>query len=148
VRDLDSRNGVFLGESRLESGRDVLWRGPTMVRVGKSVFALDEPVSAALALLEAAEDEAMREEDVPAPPPTSAPRPLEGHDETGDLDAAPAQEAPLKAVESADLASLTRDVVPPKRRSKRAWTMTDLLVVTLALAVIGASLAGLVWVLR
>ena len=71
LRDLGSRNGVYLGESRLTPERDVVWRAPTMARIGITVLALDEPVSTALAELEAAADEAMREEDIPpAPAPT------------------------------------------------------------------------------
>ncbi len=33
-------------------------------------------------------------------------------------------------------------------RPRKGWTMTDVLVVTLAVGVIAASLAGLFWVLR
>ena len=155
LRDLDSRNGVFLGEQRLTPDRDVVWRAPTMARIGLTVLALDEPVSLALAELEAAEDEAMREDDVPPVPisasvaagPGAAPAPASKvpRAPTPEEDAPPsqmAQAAPIAAV-VADTSDMVR--VP---RGKRGWTMTDFLVVTLAVGVIGASIAGLVWVLR
>jgi pSer/pThr/pTyr-binding forkhead associated (FHA) protein len=153
LRDLSSRNGVYLGDQRLTPDRDVVWRAPTMARIGITVLALDEPVSAALAELEAAADEAMREEDIPPPPPepepereaAAAPPAASGR---GPSSSAPPPSkfegsAPIAEVVAADTSQMMR--VPAK---KRGWTMTDVLVVTLALAVIGASIAGLVWVLR
>ncbi len=146
LRDLGSRNGVFLGETRLTAERDVVWRAPTMARIGATVLALDEPVSAALAELEAAADEAMREEDIPPEPePTPEPAPAVAPPDPAESRApasaggrpAPIAEAPV------DTSQMTR--IP---REKRGWTVTDLLVVTLALGVIAASIAGLVWVLR
>lgn len=174
LRDLGSRNGVYLGEQRLNPDRDVVWRTPTMARIGITVLALDEPVSTALAELEAAADEAMREEDAPPPPSEPEPEPRapaaaasaprlsrsgsrsdppsahpgaggpgahgEGGGEVGG--AAPAVAFP-SAAEATALANANANA-----RKRKGWTMTDVLVVTLALAVIGASLAGLVWVLR
>jgi pSer/pThr/pTyr-binding forkhead associated (FHA) protein len=144
LRDLSSRNGVFIGESKLSPDRDVVWRAPTMARIGITVLALDEPVSAALAELEAAADEAMREEDIPpSPGPAVAPEPEREQDP--DPEPAPkslAAAAPIAEI-AADTSQMTR--VP---RAKRGWSMTDVLVVTLALGVIAASIAGLVWVLR
>jgi pSer/pThr/pTyr-binding forkhead associated (FHA) protein len=141
LRDMGSRNGVFLGETRLTPDRDTPWRAPTMARIGATVLALDEPVSAVLAELESAEDEQMRDED--APPPPAAPEPE------------PPPQAELAPQSSRDLGSAPiAEVLPGKdaplsRASrKRGWTVTDVLVVTLAVAVIGVSLAGLVWVLR
>ena len=150
LRDLGSRNGVYLGESRLTPERDVVWRAPTMARIGITVLALDEPVSTALAELEAAADEAMREEDIPPPPlPTPIPEavapghaPASGAAASGPASIAATGAAPIAEI-AADTSEMTR--VP---RARRGWSMTDLLVVTLALGVIAASLAGLVWVLR
>lgn len=151
LRDLDSRNGVWLGEQKLAPSKDVVWKPPTMARIGVSVIALDEPVSAALAELEAAEDEALREEDAP-PAPTATPEPP----------AAPVAETPSASVREnepapppsraadAPIARLGDDDASEPREAprKRGWTATDFLVVTLAVGVIGASIAGLVWVLR
>ena len=152
LRDLGSRNGVYLGESRLAPERDVVWRAPTMARIGITVLALDEPVSTALAELEAAADEAMRDEDIP-PAPESTPEPaaIASH---APVASGPASSGPASAARSvvgaAPIAEIAADTSEMARipRAKRGWTMTDLLVVTLALGVIAASLAGLVWVLR
>lgn len=159
LRDLGSRNGVFLGESRLTPDRDLVWRAPTMARIGITVLALDEPVSAALAELEAAADEAMRDEDAPPPPadaeaaPAAPPAPPSVPPPTSDPPVGPTSARPStrRSVPApAPVADIPTDTsrmarVPSK---KRGWTMTDVLVVTLAVAVIGASIAGLVWVLR
>jgi pSer/pThr/pTyr-binding forkhead associated (FHA) protein len=140
IRDLGSRNGVFLGDTRLTDGRDVVWKPPLMARIGRSVLALDEPVSVALAELEAAEDEELREEDAPPAPPSRALPP-----------SAPASdEPPASRMSDAPQAPIAQ-IVPVSaipRKPRRTWTIADVLVVTIALAVIGASVAGLVWVLR
>jgi hypothetical protein len=155
LRDLGSRNGVYLGESKLAPERDVVWRAPMMARIGITVLALDEPVSTALAELEAAADEAMREEDIPAAPePTPEPPPLAPPAPAHAGGSGPASSGPgsaaRPAVGAAPIAEIAADTSEMARvpQSKRGWTMTDLLVVTLALGVIAASLAGLVWVLR
>lgn len=141
IRDLNSRNGVFLGEQRLEVQRDVVWRSPTMARIGGTVLALDEPVNMALAELEAADDETMREEDAPPAPQSRVPS-LRSPEEVPQSQMSPALSAPI-----AELATNTVDM-PRVAQQKRIWTTTDIIVVMLALTIIGASLAGLVWVLR
>ncbi len=155
LRDLGSRNGVYLGESRLAPERDVVWRAPMMARIGITVLALDEPVSTALAELEAAADEAMREDDIPpAPESTPAPAAAAGRASHAPANAPggpPSSSASAPSLAgAAPIAEVAADTSEMARvpRAKRGWTMTDLLVVTLALGVIAASLAGLVWVLR
>lgn len=146
IRDLGSRNGVHLGDVRLSPERDVVWRPPTMVRVGRSVLALDEPVSVALAELEAAADEVVPDEAAPAEPAPSSvsggqrvPAPPPSADATpASMAAAPASIAEVRA-------RLAATAVRPRRR---VWTAADVMVVTIAVAIIGASVAGLVWVLR
>lgn len=143
LRDLDSRNGVILGEHRLEPGRDAIWRPPTMVRLGLTVLAVDEPVGVALAELEAAEDEAIADQDLPAAPPAS--EEVVAKEPTPE----PSPAVPAEfTVESALGASPALHDDAPVAKAKRSWTVTDLFVVALAIAVIGASVAGLVWVLR
>jgi len=146
IRDLGSRNGVHLGEMLLTPERDVVWRPPTMVRIGQSVLALDEPVSAALAELEAAADEVVPDAAAPPAPPSSvfvapsapgAPPPSAGPPPESQM----AANAPI-----AEVGSRTAPTVVRPRR--RVWTAADVMVVTIAIAVIGASVAGLVWVLR
>ncbi len=144
LRDMGSHNGVFLGETALTPDRDVIWRSTTMARIGQSVLAVEEPVSLALAELEAAADEKLPDEGAPPPPPPSvaeAPPP-----------ASKTEEPPASRISqagAAPIAEVAREEAPaPPRRKGRAWTLTDVLVVTIAVCVIGASVAGLVWVLR
>ncbi len=148
IRDLDSRNGVHLGDMRLSPDRDVVWRPPTMVRLARSVIALDEPVSAVLAELEAAADEVVPEAAAPPPPPPSelaAPASAAGG--APPPSAAPPPESRMAApAPIAEVGSRTATTVVRPRR--RVWTAADIMVVTIAIAVIAASVAGLVWVLR
>lgn len=134
IRDSNSHNGVVLGDQLLVPDRDTLWRATTMARIGQSVIALEEPVSIALAELEAAADEKIPEGEPPPPAPKSE---------------EPAPASRVSEAGAAPIAEVAREEPPLPRRPKgRAWTVTDLIVVAVALAVIGASVAGLIWVLR
>jgi pSer/pThr/pTyr-binding forkhead associated (FHA) protein len=135
VRDLGSKNGVWLGESSIPRERDVQWRSPTMLRVGQNVLALKEPVAEALAELESAPDEALPETGAPALPAEPAP-----------VAAAPpppaASSAPLTEAPSAE---------PPAHRARsgrKAWSAADLAVVVAAVSIVALSVAGLYWLLR
>jgi hypothetical protein len=139
---------VYLGESRLEPERDVVWRTQTMARIGVSVLALEEPVSLALAELEAANDERLADADAPPPPPSSVALPSVPAASGPPAAPPPASAAPAegKSAPIAEIGSRTAPTVVRKR--KRVWTTADVIVVTIAVIVIGASIAGLVWVLR
>lgn len=138
VRDMGSKNGVTLGQSRMPPARDLVWRAGTFVRIGKTALTLDEPAAAALAELEEAEDEAMAADEVPpmpSPSGTHVPLAPAGTNTGG---------API-----ADFANASKPSVPvPARMPKHRWSATDLAVVFAALAVMGLSIAGLVWLLR
>jgi pSer/pThr/pTyr-binding forkhead associated (FHA) protein len=140
LRDSGSHNGVLLGDQLLQPDRDTLWRPATMARIGASVLAVEEPVSIALADLEAAADEKMKDGDAPPPPKSEEAPPAES---------APASRAAEGAAAPiADVARAEPPPLAPRRPRGRAWTVTDLIVVTVAVAVIGASVAGLIWVLK
>lgn len=144
LRDQKSRNGVFLGETKIEPDRDVVWKPQAMVRIGRSVLALEEPVSVALAELESAVDEPLAEADAPPPPPSVHAEPPPPAPEEPPPPSS--QHVPsIAGGPIAEVATVPQPTPPPKRR---AWTMTDVLVVLVAVSVIGASLAALVWVLR
>jgi pSer/pThr/pTyr-binding forkhead associated (FHA) protein len=153
LRDLGSKNGALLGEGRLPRERDVPWRGTVMVRVARTVLALDEPVATALGTLEDATDEAMKDGDAPeAPPALGARRPEQQTDEgppaasEGSPPGIAADAAPIADVDAASRKAAQNATTV---RSKRAsWSTTDLAVVGAALAVIALSIAGLVWLLR
>jgi len=53
VRDAGSKNGAFLGDARISPDRDTAWRPALMLRIGRTVLALDEPVEAFRVELEA-----------------------------------------------------------------------------------------------
>ena len=145
VRDLGSKNGVFIGNSRVPTDRDAAWRNGMMVRVGGTVLALDEPVSSALLSLEEAEDEPMTPDDIPPEPaPTSPPAAPEDPEASARMDGAGS------LTPSAPIAEVLADVLaaPAMRNQRRGWSATDIGVVVLALAVIAMSLAGLFWLLR
>lgn len=145
VRDLDSKNGAVLGEAAMNPTRDVAWRSTLMLRAGRTVLALEEPVALALAELEAGADEPVAAEDVPPPPPPSAAKlPQE------DLLAPPASEATNAPAHDAPIARVDNTTSPPAMRRKRksAWSTTDLAVVLAAVAIIALSAAGLYWLLR
>lgn len=141
LRDLGAKNGVFLGEQRLTAGRDVTWKGDAMVRIGATVLALEEPAADALAELEAMPDERLPDVTPPPPPPSSSVLPA-AEPSTPAVEPAPVSRA---AAPIADVALPTPKAAIPARRS---WTSTDLLVVGLAMLIITASLAGLVWIVR
>ncbi|WP_394824219.1 FHA domain-containing protein [Pendulispora albinea] len=145
VRDLDSKNGVFIGEIPLERDRDMVWKSSSMVRVGTTVLALHEPVADALADLEAAPDEKLVPADVP-------PQPLrEGHKSDAPISEIPASSS-LRAEDdrsSAPIASVAKiDEPAPTKKKPSPLTPGYAFVVITAFAVIVASLLGLVWLLR
>ena len=133
VRDKAAKNGTFVGDSRVSDDREVLWRPAIMVRIGRTVLALEEPIRSALADLERADDE----------PIPSGSAPTNQHD-------APALAAGSGA--SVEMAAAPLASVPPptKQAPKQRvrWSLADLLVMAAALSVLVLSLAGLVWLLR
>jgi pSer/pThr/pTyr-binding forkhead associated (FHA) protein len=144
VRDLGSKNPAQLGETPLEATRDTVWRTALVLRVGRTVLALEEPVTAALSELEDAPDEALPSEGAPEPPPSSQvlrdrAEPPPSRDALG----AP----PTSNVGAAPIARVASTAPPPRRRQNN-WSVTDLLVMLAALSVLGLSIAGLVWLLR
>jgi pSer/pThr/pTyr-binding forkhead associated (FHA) protein len=134
LRDQGAKNGTFAGDMRVSGENEVLWRPATMVRIGRTVLALEEPVSHALADLERAADEPLPAEEATAPPPRpSVPS-------TAELPGA-ADAAPMAPVVSAPEG-------PPRAAPRIRWSAADLLVMAAAVSVLALSLAGLVWLLR
>jgi pSer/pThr/pTyr-binding forkhead associated (FHA) protein len=135
VCDLDAKNGTWLGETRLPGNREVVWRPSLMVRVGRTVLALEEPVGDALARIESAPDEPMTDAEEaappPAPPPSASALPAVGRE--------PASAAPVMVVP-------VQPVAPTRARG--GWSPTDLVVMAAALGVLALSIAGLVWLLK
>jgi pSer/pThr/pTyr-binding forkhead associated (FHA) protein len=128
LRDLGGKNGTRLGDARVEAERETAWKPSLMVRMGRTVLALEEPVTSALVEAESMMDEELPPEAAPAPEPAlDGPRPNEGP--SGSLAQGP-----------------TRPKPPLAKRGR--WSIADLIVMSTALAILGLSLAGLVWLLR
>jgi pSer/pThr/pTyr-binding forkhead associated (FHA) protein len=135
VRDLGTKNGTWLGEARAPDDGDTTWRAIHMMRIGRTVLALEEPVSEALARIEQAADERL-------PLSEETPKP-----EDRDERSVSTNDSPTNDAEQHIGISATDHATPGTRRGSR-WSAADLLVMGMAIAVLALSLAGLVWLLR
>jgi pSer/pThr/pTyr-binding forkhead associated (FHA) protein len=137
VRDLGAKNGTWLGETALPADRDAAWRPALMLRIGRTVLALEEPVGDALARIEVGPDERMPiEETVPEPEPSSP--------AVAEAPASAARE-PASAAPMVEVPSLPE---PAKKRPRSGWAPADLMVMAAALGVLALSIAGLIYLLR
>ena len=112
------RTGRRWATSRVADDRDVPWRPTIMVRIGRTVLALDEPVRHALADLERAPDEPLRGGGAVAAAPSvaaAAPSAAEGLA----ANASPGAATPPKSLPPASSR-------PAKERPR--WSVADLLV--------------------
>jgi len=142
VRDLGTKNGTWIGDARVPADRDVVWKPAHMVKLGRTVLALEEPLGEALANIEAAPDEAMGPGDVVAPPPPADP---------GQTDSPPSAGGgldPPPGGPEVDVTAVPGPTATPAPRRRTGWSATDVLVMAAALGVLALSLAGLVWLLR
>jgi pSer/pThr/pTyr-binding forkhead associated (FHA) protein len=143
VRDLGTKNGSWLGETRIGSDSRAVWRPAQMLRVGHTVLALVEPVAEALAAIEGAPEEALDPTELsPEPPEKAAVAPgasvPQAHGPEGDLAAQSPRHPSLESQHAA----------LPVRPPRAVWSVTDVIVVSAAVGVLALSLAGLVWLLR
>jgi pSer/pThr/pTyr-binding forkhead associated (FHA) protein len=143
VRDLAAKNGTWIGEVRAPDGVDVVWRSTQMIKIARTVLALEEPVSDALARIERAPDEALtsEEETARASPPIDGAGEHPGpHDPEGGagIESEPTATASLAAADERG---------HPQTRYVW-WSIADMLVMAAAVGVLALSLAGLVWLLR
>jgi pSer/pThr/pTyr-binding forkhead associated (FHA) protein len=135
VQDLGAKNGTWMGEARAPADHAVPWRPAVMIKIGRTVLALEEPISDALARIENAPDRPLSpdlapEPPLPPPPPPSAPAP-------GAMASIPA---------AAPTAASAPSKKPPARGPR--WSASDRLVMAAAVGLLVLSLAGLVWLLR
>jgi hypothetical protein len=109
-----------------------------MIKLGRTVLALQEPVADALAEIEGAADEVLPPDEDPSPP-TPLSEDVEGEPP------APAAADPLPgpgAVAAVVRAPSVRPAAAPR------WSGADRLVMAAAVGLLALSLAGLVWLLR
>jgi pSer/pThr/pTyr-binding forkhead associated (FHA) protein len=132
VTDLGAKNGTWIGETRAPSDRGVPWRPASMIKIGRTVLALEEPIGDALARIENAPDQPLSPDLVPEAPPSqsaSTSRPFVA-------EVAPPMQAPAAATASKASPSAPR------------WSASDRLVMGAAFGLLILSLAALVWLLR
>lgn len=144
VRDLGSKNGASLGEKKLETGKDVPWPPGATLRVGANELVYEDPVSEALAELERAADERMRDDDlIDAPNASPEPGPTESEEPS------PALGAELEPRPASPIAKVPERKAPKSQpATKRGWTLSDVVVALIALTVLGLSILGLIWLFK
>jgi pSer/pThr/pTyr-binding forkhead associated (FHA) protein len=131
LRDLGSKNGAWLDGQQLEARKPVLFQPGQVLRVASSTLELVDPLLETLSQLEAEPDEVMSEEEA-------------SRRANAKKEAAHEQQEDEGVVE---LKKSTNSVAPsrPVANARGGWTLTDVLVATLALVVLGVSIAGIVW---
>lgn len=144
VRDLDSKNGIFVAGQRIRERRLV---DRDELRIGATLLTLDDEQEPSLRALEAMPEQ-------PAPPPSLPPPPLPpGPPASEPSEPAAAHVTPPMpdalasiAPSEAGLAAPAEVSAAPPRRASLATA--EWLVYVLALLVFALSAAGLVWLLR
>lgn len=140
VRDLGSKNGSRLGERVLETGKPTPWPASEPLCIGQNRIVYEDPLRDALAELERATDEHMRDDDSVDPPPgvTSLETPSTPPPDAL-AEAAPKRTAPIAAVPR---------VSERPAPAGKSWSGTDVLVALLAVVVMSLSLLGLLWLFK
>ena len=148
VRDTGSRNGTLLADGKIPSDRDTPWRGSAMLRVGKTVLALEEPAQIALEQLEAAADEIIPADEKPIEPPPPSQKPSSKKPEPEKKEEAkPASQRQPGAAPIAQVGSVVTKTSTTVS-TRRSVSGTDIAVGLVALVVIGLSVAGMIWLLK
>lgn len=132
LRDAGSKNGATLDNKPLEAHKPLLFPAGQVLSVGASMLELVDPLYETLRQLEDEPDEVIPESKHGGSEPRSKQPPEESDPEGAvvvELNAKPS----------------TPPTARPVVTSPTGWTLTDVLVATLAVVVLAVSLAGLVW---
>jgi pSer/pThr/pTyr-binding forkhead associated (FHA) protein len=143
VRDLGAKNGTWLADTRLPACGEAVWRSTQMMRLGRTVLSLVEPVDEMLAQIEGRPDEILAPDESIVPPPSSA-------SAANDPSTARPRLEEVTIVEEGRGGS-TLGPGPPARGAQRVrttWSVTDVVVMSAALGLLLLSIAGLAWLLR
>jgi pSer/pThr/pTyr-binding forkhead associated (FHA) protein len=138
VRDLGSKNGTRLGERTLQRGDDAAWAIGVPLWVGANRLEYEDPVSEALAELEQAVDERMREDDSVEPPEAAS------DDAASEANEQAAEPIPTELRQAPPIARVP-ERAQARQQARVGWGTTDLLVALIALIVLAASLVGILW---
>jgi pSer/pThr/pTyr-binding forkhead associated (FHA) protein len=139
LRDLGSKNGSKLDSTYLLPDKEIVWPEGAVLGIGLERIALDDPTRAALAEMSDAADDHLSE--------------LEQSELASISPAPPSADSNLNSTVGAGDPSLPTNRTRPKRKAKSSQsrsgrvTSADMSVVILALAVLAASLLGLLWML-
>lgn len=146
VRDLGSKRGSFLAEVPLDAA-GVPWRSGTLLRLGDSAVELHDPVPEALDEVLAAPDERMSPREFAETPPgvdaAEEPPLVSAPEEVGYV----GEEAMLDETSSADGDDGDEAELEPVDGRQGSMPIVETVVVLLALAMLAASVAALVWLL-
>lgn len=163
LRELNSKNGSFLGETPLAPNQQLRWPKNQTLRIGSNYFEYTDPVSEALdELSQSADEQLAPHELIDAPNQQNSQEP--GARKAG----APSSEAlPEGVVDQALLDDVAqghaearepgksipqgktpRAKQPAPRPIKPGWGKTDLLVALAALCVLAISLVGILWLFK
>jgi pSer/pThr/pTyr-binding forkhead associated (FHA) protein len=135
VRDLGSKNGTRLGDERLEGRKEAPWAPGVPLWLGADRIELEDPLAEALADLERAADERLRDDESIDPPVVDAAAPA---------DPAAAEPSPNELRPAAPIVHVP-ERARARARPKAGWGTTDLLVALIALVVLATSIVGLLW---
>ncbi len=133
VEDLGSKNGSLMDTEALT--RRTRWKPGQILGFGQTSLELEDPLALTLSEIDAVPDEVVDE----------------AHDPPDDLDqeaedelvvATGGKAAPIVEKPKGPSAAKQRDV------SKSSWNTVDLLIALVAVAVIGVSIAGILWLMR
>ena len=133
IKDLGSKNGALLDGKPLVANKETPWPRGKLVSLGATVLAFEDPVAEALVELEASGDEKMRDADN-VDPPTGVPKSEAPSARANDVSDAPIARVPRKS--------------DARRPEGGGFRTADLVIVVLALIVLSASVAGIVWLTR
>jgi predicted component of type VI protein secretion system len=149
VRRRDERTGAKIGERTI--GDDpIAWGDGMIVAVGATTLVLEDPIARALDASSHGDDEKLSllpkvPEPVVEPTPPPAPEAIDSPAESA---GAAVEQAPV--VEIAEPAK--REPERPKFDRRKSWrgatVAFEVIALVVALAVLGGSIAGLVWLLR
>ncbi len=136
VEDLGSKNGSFIDEQPLS--KRCRWKPGQIVGFGQTTLELVDPLALTLAEIEATADEVV-DEDIPLP-----------EDELDDEGDAPGVSPSARGAAGPVIAKPQTSRPPEKREkdNKATWGTVDVIVALVALAVIGISIAGILWLMR
>ncbi len=152
IRDLGAKNGTWLGQTRVPLNGDAIWRPAQMLKIGRTVLALEEPVSEALARIESAPDEPMPALEAAVSASATgvlgASGPLDGTAKPGPATDASTYQGATNEAATKEAASARSGPMTRARTETMRWSLTDGLVMTAALVVLALSLGGIVWLLH